>query len=255
MCDLLGISCNENDRASRSLPQFAKEFSDDNPDGWGIAYFDGAKAVIKRSQGKDDLKAKKSKLFRETWKKVRSKNFIAHVRLASRGICTELNCHPFALDHNVHRILERDWIFAHNGTIRGFAEHPRSKGTTDSENIFNEILDSMKKYLSSGKIRGEYHALKYAIEKIFKRYGRGITLNLLMSDGNMHYAFSHYLPGSDFERPIFMKRRGKAWGNVILLTTGKFVTPGYANEEWEKIPTDRLLVVNCGQIITLSDPI
>jgi len=40
MCDLLGISCNENDRASRSLPQFAKEFSDDNPDGWGIAYFE-----------------------------------------------------------------------------------------------------------------------------------------------------------------------------------------------------------------------
>ena len=113
----------------------------------------------------------------------------------------------------------------------------------------------MKKYLSGGKIRGEYNALKYAIEKIFKRYGRGITLNLLMSDGNMHYAFSHYLPGSDFERPIFMKRRGKAWGNVILLTTGKFVTPGYANEEWEKIPTDRLLVVNCGEIVVCSDTI
>ena len=66
MCDLLGISCNEMERASRSLPEFALRYSEKNRHGWGIAYFDGAHAVIKRDTGK----AHGNKKFEETWKKV-----------------------------------------------------------------------------------------------------------------------------------------------------------------------------------------
>jgi len=285
MCDLLGISCNENDRASRSLKEFGEKFSDTNPDGWGIGFWKDGKADIIHAS-KNDLKAKKSKLFRETRKVASSKNFIAHVRTQSCGKRDEHNCHPFSF-HDDEGIIARDWIFAHNGTVREFDPHPRAKGGTDSESIFNEIMDYMKEYLRRGKIHGIYPALLKAIGKIFKKYGKRITLNLLMSDGNMYYAFSHYAPdkickecsavnwdenercvqcnNNTFKdhnhhwrenKPIFMKRRGKAYGNVILLSTGKFDTPGYADDRnWEKIPRDQLLVVNCGEIIVCSDPI
>ena len=81
-----------------------------------------------------------------------------------------------------------------------------------------------------------------------------------MSDGSMYYAFGHYYPDPAHRgrenKPIFMKRRGKIYGNVILLTTAKFVTPGYANDgDWEEIPRDCLLVVNCGEIVVCSDTI
>ena len=264
MCDLLGISCNENDRASRSLKEFGEKFSDRNADGWGIGFWKNGEAVIEHAS-KNDLKAKKSKLFHETRKVTSSKNFIAHVRTQSCGKPDEHNCHPFRFRGD-GGIIARDWIFAHNGTVRRFDPHPRAKGGTDSESIFNEIMDYMKEHLSrvrrSGepKINGMYPALKYAIEKIFEHYGRGITLNLLMSDGSMYYAFGHYYPDPAHRgrenKPIFMKRRGKAYGNVILLTTAKFDTPGYADDRnWEKIPRDKLLVVNCGEIIVRSDPI
>ena len=50
MCDLFGLSCNEEDRATKSLPRFAELFSRQNPQGWGIAYYDDNKAVVVRPQ-------------------------------------------------------------------------------------------------------------------------------------------------------------------------------------------------------------
>ncbi len=48
MCELFGLSCNEKDRAVRSLPVFIREGSWCH-DGWGIGYYKGSKAVVERS--------------------------------------------------------------------------------------------------------------------------------------------------------------------------------------------------------------
>jgi len=249
MCDLLGISCNEKERASRSLPLFANLYSDDNPHGWGIAYFDGARAVVKRDTGK----AKKSNKFEEIWNKVSSKNFVAHVRRRSQGEENVLNCHPFK-----NKLMDRELIFAHNGTVydhsrnKPVTRHKNACGGTDSESIFFEMVDYMRDYMKAGRIHGLYPALIYAIRKIFKRYTRYITLNFLMSDGSMYYAFNHYTSA-----PVYMLRRKPGLGKpsdsskrAILFSTKKFT-----NENWVKIPKDQLLVVNNGEIITLSDSI
>lgn len=66
---------------------------------------------------------------------VRSHLIISHVRPASRGGLSIVNTHPSA-----RRLWGRDWIFAHNGTLRGFIENYADKlewwhpsGETDSE--------------------------------------------------------------------------------------------------------------------------
>ena len=97
------------------------------------------------------------------------------------------------------------------------------------------------------KIHGLYPAIKKALKKILDKYAP-INLNFLLTDGYMYYAFNHYT-----RRPMYMLRRMKGYGPVVLLSTEQLQTPN--NEPWEKIPPDQLLVLNCGQIIVLSDKI
>jgi predicted glutamine amidotransferase len=53
MCELCGISCQQPDGALHSLSS-CKEFSENNPDGWGIGYYlDGIAKVEKDPQRAD----------------------------------------------------------------------------------------------------------------------------------------------------------------------------------------------------------
>ena len=67
-----------------------------------------------------------------------------------------------------------------------------------------------------------------------------------MSDGSMYYAFAHYLG-----KPMYFLRREKEYGGAMLVSTQKLTE----DEDWKTIPTDRLMVINRGEIVTLSDPI
>ena len=50
---------------------------------------------------------------------------------------------------------------------------------------------------------------------------------------------------------MYMLRRMKGYGPVLLLSTQKLdLRDDY---KWEKLPSDQLLVLNCGEIIVLSD--
>ena len=233
MCDLFGLSCNGMDRATQSLPIFS-EFGSNNPHGWGIGWFDNNKAIVHRAPRRADLDAR----FFETIDDACSKNIISHVRWATHGEKCECNCHPFKRHHN-----GRDWLLAHNGWVDGAGGHPKAEGDTDSESIFNEIIDYLIEYQNSNSIKGRYPAIKKAIRSIFKSYHGAINLNLLLSDGNMMYVFNHYS-----RKPIYMLRRSKLYGNAILFSTQKLT-----GENWEKIPSDRLLVINNGEVEVISD--
>jgi predicted glutamine amidotransferase len=90
--------------------------------------------------------------------------------------------------------------------------------------------------------------MKKAVRQILNDYP-GIKLNFLMSDGNMYYAFSHYYD-TRHSKPMYLQRNMKGYGNAVMLSTRVF---GGGN--WEKIPVDRLLVLNCGEVIVCSDHI
>jgi len=197
MCELFGLCCNEKDRASRSLPIFGKKYSDANREGWGIAYYENHRAVLK----KEPKKAKISKSFFETIEKAKSNIIIAHLRNPTRGAVCEKNCHPFK-----QSFQNKDWIFAHNGDMGDIPLHPRSLGDTDSEQVFNLLLDHIRSYQASGTIRGVYPGLIRGIKKVFREFGDGV-LNFLMSDGSGLYAFNHYP-----EKPLYFLRKEKEYG-------------------------------------------
>ncbi len=118
-----------------------------HPDGWGVAYYiDGAPHVTR-----SPAHALSDALFHRVSGVVSSETVLAHVRKATQGPLTVLNCHPFQYGR---------WTFGHNGDIPRFHQAwrksmmgevaPRLRrfvlGETDSEVMFMLFLTRLERY-------------------------------------------------------------------------------------------------------------
>src|SRR5262249_37574019 len=106
-------------------------------------YVDGAPHVTR-----NPITAMGDQLFHRLSGVVSSQTVVAHVRKATRGDKTVLNCHPFQYGR---------WVFAHNGDVPEFERHraalvnevaPELRrfilGETDSEVLFFIMLTAMR---------------------------------------------------------------------------------------------------------------
>ena len=114
-----------------------------HPDGWGVAhYVSGSPHLIRSSET-----ALGDALFHRVSGVVASETVVAHVRQATQGKNSVLNCHPFQHGR---------WVFAHNGDIENFDEvretlkqhvYPKYRryilGETDSEVVFSIFLSRL----------------------------------------------------------------------------------------------------------------
>lgn len=238
MCELFGLSCNEKDRAVRSLPVFVEKGSWCR-DGWGIGYFEGSRAIVERS-AEDISRQEVKEKFYKIMEKAKSQTIIAHVRAATSGEPDPCNSHPLKT-----RSLERDWIFAHNGSINlNYPARPDIGSEIDSAKLFSYLIDHLEQYLlSTSKIRGIYPGLKKALKQLLEKHPQS-TINFLLSDGNNMYIFNHYPT-----RPIYYLRRQKEYGGAILVTTIRELS----REQWQKLEPDRLLAISNGEVLVISD--
>jgi glutamine amidotransferase len=148
MCRLFGFRSRMPSQVHRSLLAAENALavqSNDNPDGWGIAFFAEGSPHVTRSP----MTAIGDALFHRLSGAVQSETVLAHVRRATRGSKTVFNCHPFQYGR---------WVFAHNGDVRDFDQHratlldlvsPRLRrfvlGETDSEVLFFMFLTQLSK--------------------------------------------------------------------------------------------------------------
>jgi glutamine amidotransferase len=156
-----------------------------HPDGWGLGCYDpdGNLSVARQPESAfaaDGFRAAAGAAF--------STNVIAHVRKATIGQVSAENTHPF---HHRH------WLFAHNGTLAGFAafreallaETPDAqraaiRGNTDSEHLFHYFLglreqtpdDPLDTVLRRGVLRVAGLAERHAP-------GAHVAFNCLLTDG------------------------------------------------------------------------
>lgn len=149
MCRIFGFRSTIQSQVHRSLvaaDNALGQLSDMHPDGWGVAYYiDGAPHVTR-----SPVSAITDQIFHRVSGIVASETVIAHVRKATVGDLSVLNCHPFQYGR---------WTFAHNGEIRDFEAHraklrsevaPRLRrfilGETDSEVVFFLFLTHLSKH-------------------------------------------------------------------------------------------------------------
>ncbi|MBI3202185.1 MAG: class II glutamine amidotransferase [Myxococcales bacterium] len=149
MCRLFGFRSVIPSQVHRSLLAAENALgkqSNRHPDGWGVAFYvDGSPHVTKSAE-----LALGDQLFHRLSGVVASETVLAHVRRATQGDKSVLNCHPFQYGR---------WVFAHNGDIPEFARHrdalvaeiqPKLRrfllGDTDSEVVFLIFLSHLSEH-------------------------------------------------------------------------------------------------------------
>src|SRR6266849_5924094 len=125
-------------------------------DGWGIGYYvEGQPRRVRSAKA-----APGDPQYKECVEALASSTLLAHVRRASAGSVAVRNSHPFIYGR---------WLFAHNGTLTGFAEGRGRllaaipmhlwdgiEGDTDSEHAFRLVLARLEK--ATGSLDGSIDA-------------------------------------------------------------------------------------------------
>lgn len=178
MCRLFGFRSVIPSQVHRSLVAADNALgvqSDKHPDGWGVAYYvDGAPHLTR-----SPTTALGDHLFQRVSGVVSSETVLAHVRKATVGTVSVLNCHPFQYGR---------WTFAHNGDIKDFERYrdrllseiaPRLRrfilGETDSEALFFLFLTHLSQY---GALAG-----RLGLEEVVTALGKTIDQVREMCDG------------------------------------------------------------------------
>jgi len=182
MCRLFGFRSVIQSQVHRSLVAADNAISvqsQRHPDGWGVAYYiDGTPHIMKSATGAMDCA-----LFEHVSGIVSSETVVAHIRKATQGDLSVLNCHPFQHGR---------WVMCHNGDIPGFADvkvrlenaiAPRLRrfilGDTDSERIFFLFLTELSKY---GPLVG-----RLGIEEVITALRDTVTCVRQLCDGRPGY--------------------------------------------------------------------
>lgn len=183
MCQLMGMSCNVPTDICFSFTGFRARggLTDVHKDGWGIAFFED-KGVRMFLDPSPSFSSPIAELVRHY--PIKSKNVVAHIRKATRGVVALENTHPFQRE-----LWGRYWVFAHNGTLPDF-DPPFSGsfspvGATDSERAFCVILEKLE---ALGRplnlsLDADVETLFGALHEITLELGAKGEFNFLMSSG------------------------------------------------------------------------
>mgnify|MGYP000855399749 FL=1 len=184
MCELLGMSANVPTDICFSFTGLMQRGGNTGPhrDGWGIAFYEGRGCRTFH----DPSPSAESEIARLVQRyAIKSPIVVSHIRRANRGrICLE-NTHPF-----VRELWGRNWVFAHNGQLRGVKRlplgHYRPIGTTDSEHAFCWLLGRVRNRFPDPPRRSA--SLWRCVRDLALELDRLGVFNFLMSDSAYLYA-------------------------------------------------------------------
>ena len=109
MCELFGL-CSAEKVSCNDLLEIFFSHGETNPDGWGMAVFDGNSAAIE----KEPISSAESVYLKHRLSdEIKEDVLLAHIRKASKGGLEYKNCHPFKRRDASGRL----WTLIHNGTI------------------------------------------------------------------------------------------------------------------------------------------
>lgn len=182
-CELLAGSSATPTKPQSLLTAFWSHSKEDNIHGWGLAvYMGNAVAIFKEPQA-----AITSPLasFVTTHDAAKGKLFIAHIREASVGGQALHNTHPFAREWK-----GREYVLAHNGTLKGFKEKMplngfTPTGSTDSEYLLCHLLGRLK-----DKNVQAWDSASFAwLHEELRAMNACGSLNCTFSDGDLLFAY------------------------------------------------------------------
>jgi glutamine amidotransferase len=193
MCRIFGFRSVLDSQVHRSLVSAENALavqSERHPDGWGVAYYVSGAPHLVRSAGT----ALTDTLFKRVSGIVTSQTVLAHVRKATQGEISPVNCHPFQFGR---------WVMAHNGDIAEFPTlreallervAPRLRrfllGDTDSEVVFHLFLTHLARLTELDRrgtpVDAVVTALRATVRDVTElAAGTGCLLTLVVTDGEL----------------------------------------------------------------------
>ncbi|MCB1157424.1 MAG: class II glutamine amidotransferase [Leptospiraceae bacterium] len=253
-CELMGFSFDRKIPANNIFQSF--RFRDkNNPDGWGVAYYpDKALQVFKEPKSASQSEFAE---FLRSYKDLRSKIFLSHVRKSSVGGVAHKNTHPFFRAQNGKR-----YALIHNGNLWDFKEKLplqvyKPIGKTDSEHMFLYLLERIKERNIQDWTQEDFN---WVYSEFLKINELGL-LNVLFTNGKLLFV---YHDKDDFSSLYYIKRKGP-FRNVYYRELKKDIeqhkiyepsTKGYivattplTLENWAEMNPGELLVFKKGEII------
>lgn len=190
MCELFAVSSQQPVGLCCSLDEFDRHGGGTAPhgDGWGLArYADRDVLLVKEARS-----AHGSELAR--WVRehpMDSRLIIGHVRRATQGALTFMNCQPFVREQR--GVMQ---VFAHNGNLDAAvlqaqlaANGPLPVGDTDSEHAFCLLLQELAAAAAAGD--GPSAARTARVADFARRMRALGPANFLFADGEQLFAHGH----------------------------------------------------------------
>lgn len=256
MCQLLGMNCNVPTDICFSFTGFQARggLTDDHADGWGIAFFEG-KGVRQFLDSNASAHSPIAELVRNY--PIKSKTVISHIRKATQGEVRLENTHPF-----MRELWGQYWIFAHNGQLKDFKPQFDGTfmpvGTTDSEQAFCYIMQSLKKKF--GVKAPETDALFEELKRLTLEIASAeCEFNFLFSNGSVLFAHASTHLTYIVRQAPFTKAKLKDqdvsvdfsevttnFDRVAVIATAPLTN----DEPWNPMPPGTLWMFQEGEVLT-----
>ncbi len=227
MCELFGVSSRGKLELNELLSVFFSH-GREHPNGWGMAFFYGNAVSLEKQP---EASHKSIYLKQRLQSKIEADHMIAHIRLATRGMISYENTHPFVMRDS----SDRSWTLAHNGTIfdcdlPGFFGQGQ-QGQTDSERILAYLINRVDKELEKKKKLSAQERFAL-VDEVICAVTPGNKINLLIFDGEFMYVHTNY------KNSLYRCKKG---GAVVISTTP------LDHYRWEPVPMNTLLAYRNGK--------
>ncbi len=235
MCELFGLCSAKKVKCNEILETFFSH-GVDNPDGWGLASFDGNTAAVE----KEPISAAESiYLKHRLTDDIVEDTLLAHIRKASKGGLEYKNCHPFKRRDASGRL----WTLIHNGTIfkseilDAYVE--KQNGSTDSERILYYLIDCINEaYEKKGSALTDKERFDI-VDQVICTLAPENKLNLLIYDGDLFYVHTN------FYVTLFRIQKG----DTLFVAT----KPLTEEKEWERVPMSTPLAYRKGKLVYAAE--
>lgn len=196
--------------------------------------------------------------------KVSSPCVFSHVRASSMGSVSQLNCQPFQYEN---------YLFMHNGEIRGFPQIKRNlrrnlsdetyewiEGETDSEHFFALFLNRLLKKNPVSDVRCLSETLIETIDELEElkiKHGvqQASSLNIVITNGNCLTGVRYISKGCERIPPTLYYSSGKlctcdngishmetsSCDKAVLIVSEKLTD---YQDEWIEVPPNHLIEVD-----------
>lgn len=264
MCELFALSSQLPTRVTFSLEEFSRHGASESrlADGWGLAFYDGPDAQIFR----EPRPAASSEWMKFILSHAYcSQCVMSHIRQATGGSVALRNTQPFSRVMKGHR-----HVFCHNGDLKDIQSKIKLDqfspiGETDSEYGFCLLMDRLGT-LWQGKVPTLDERIE-VISEVFVELSCLGTANILYSDSEFLYAFSHQrtqqnghieAPGMYYQErhcdcdPDALQDSGVQIHNIaqdLVL----FASVPLSMDGWHALAASQLMVVKHGKIIAIRD--